>query len=79
MSYTFARYAPMNRAHIPGFSNQIPNFDWKTCLPKFKYQKNDDVSLHLVIFHMHIRKLGVELHKYSLMKMFMVSLEEKER
>ena len=69
----------MNRAHIPGFSNQIPNLDWKTCLPKVKYQKNDDDSLHLVIFHKHIYKLAVELHEDSLMKMCMVSLEGNAR
>ena len=69
----------MNRAHIPCFPNRIPKVDWQTCLPKFKDQKNDDVSLHLVRFHMHIHKLGVKLHEYYLMKIFMVSLEGKAR
>ena len=65
----------MNRAHILGFSNRTPNVDWKTCLLKFKNQKNDDDALHLVRFHMHIHKLGVRLNEDSLMKIFMVSLE----
>ena len=73
------RYAPMNRCHIPGFMNRIPNVDWQTCLPKFKNQKSDATALHLVRFHMHICKLGVELHEYSLMKIFMVSLEGNAR
>ena len=46
---------------------------------KFKNQRSDDAPLHLVRFHMHICKLGVELHDYSLMKMFMVSLEGNVR
>ena len=75
----YARYAPLNHAHIPSFPNHIPNVDWKTCLPKFKNQKNDDASLHLVRFHMHINKLGVTLHEDSLMKIFMVSLEGDAR
>ena len=75
MSSLSARYDPMNHAHILGFLNQIPNVDWKTCLPKLKHQNIDDVSLHLVKFHMHMHRLGVELHEDSLMKMFMVILE----
>ena len=60
----------MNHAHIPSFPNRIPKVDWKTCLPNFKDQKNDDVALHLVRFHMHIYKLGGKLHEYCLMKIF---------
>ena len=69
-----ATYAPMNRAHIIGFPNRIPKVYWKTCLPMFKDQNNDDVDLHLVRFHMHIHKLGVKFHEDSLMKMFMTTL-----
>ena len=76
MSSLFARYAPLNFTHIPGFPNRIPKVDWQIGLPKFKDQKNDDAALHLVRFHMHIHKLGVKLHEDSLMKMFMASLEE---
>ena len=65
----------MNHAHIPIFLNRIPNVDWQTCLPKFKNRKNDDADLHLVRFHMHICKLGVELQEDSLMKIFMSILE----
>ena len=57
------RYAPMNLAHIPGFPNRIPKLDWQIGLPKFKDQKNDDVALHLVRFHINIHKLGVKLHE----------------
>ena len=69
----------MNHFHIPGFPNRIPNLDCQTCLLKFKNQKNDDVSLHLVRFHMHVYKLGVVLHEDYLMKMFMASLEGNAR
>ena len=65
----------MNRAHIPGFPNRIPNIYWQAYLPRFKYQNGDDAALHLFRFHNHIHKLGVELHEDSLMQMFMVSLE----
>ena len=75
MSSISARYVPINHAHIPSFLNRIPNVDWQTYLPKFKNQKNDDASLHLVRFHMHVCKLGMELNEDSLMKMFMVSFE----
>ena len=73
------RYAPMNRANIPGFPNQILNIDSQAYLPIFKDQRGDDVGIHLFRFHKHIHKLGVELHEYSLMKMFMVSLEGNAR
>ena len=69
----------MNRDHIPIFPNRIPNIDWQTYLPRFKYHKGADAALHLVRFHKHIYKLGVELHEDSLMKMFMVSLEGNAR
>ena len=69
----------MNCAHIPSFPNRIPNIDWIKYLQRFKDQRNGDVGIHLFRFHKHIHKLGVELHKDSLMKMFMVSLEENER
>ena len=59
------RCDPMNRSHIPGFPNQIPDIDWKAYLPRFKDQKGDDAALHLVRFHKHIYKLGVELHEDS--------------
>ena len=51
----------MNRAHIPGFLNRIPNIDWKAYLSRFKDQKGNDAALHLVRFHKHIYKLGVQL------------------
>jgi hypothetical protein len=57
MSFMSARYAPMHHSHIPGFPNQMPSVDWKTYLPRFKDKKGDDVAIHLVRFHMHVRKL----------------------
>ena len=75
MSSITTRYAPMHCSHILGFPNRIPNVDWKTYFPKFKDQMSDGAVFHLVKFHMHIHKLGVELHQDSLMKMFMISLE----
>jgi hypothetical protein len=48
-------------------------------LPKFEDGKGNDVALHLIRFHMHICKLGVEFHEDCLMKMFMATLEGRER
>jgi hypothetical protein len=79
MDHRSARYAPMNLSHIPGFPNRIPQIYWKKYLPKFKDGKGNDVDLHLIRFHMHIRKLGVEFHEDCLMKMFMATLEGKTR
>jgi hypothetical protein len=73
------RYAPMNHYHIPGFPNCLPLIDWQTHLPKFKHEKGYDVALHLVKFHMHIHKLRIEFPEDCLMKMFMETLEERER
>jgi hypothetical protein len=47
--------------------------------PKFKDGKGNDVALHLIRFHMHICKLGVEFHEDCLMKFFMDTLEGKAR
>ena len=69
----------MNRAHIPGFPNRIPNIYWQAYLPIFKDQKGEDAALHFVRFHKYIYEVGVELHEDSLMKMFMVSLEGNAR
>lgn len=77
-TYRSTRYAPMNRSHILGFPNRFPRIDWQTHFPKFKDEKRDDVSLHLVKFHVHTHKLRVELHEYFLIKMFMATLEGKE-
>ena len=79
MGFVARRYAPMNRAHIPGFPNRIPRIYWITYLPRFKDQKGDDATIHLFRFHKHIYKLGVELHENSLMKIFMISSEGNAR
>ena len=63
MDSQFARYAPMNNAHIPGFLNRLPHIEWQSYFPKFRDQEGDDVALHLVKFHMHILKLRVEFHE----------------
>ena len=74
-----ARYAPMNRSHIPGFPNRLPRIDWQTHLPKFKDEKGNNVAFHLLKFHMHIYRLRVNFQDNCLMKMFMETLEEKAR
>jgi hypothetical protein len=79
MSSISARYAPMNRSHIHVFPNRIPHINWQKYLPKFEDGKGSNVALHLIIFHMYICKLGVEFHEDCLMKMFMATLEGKER
>jgi hypothetical protein len=67
----------MNHSHIPGFLNRMPCVDWQRYLPKFKDQEGDDVSFHLIKFHMHIHRLKVKFPKDYLMKMFMATLEEE--
>jgi hypothetical protein len=79
MSSISARYAPMNRSHIPGFPNHMPCVDWQRYLPKFKDQEGDDVAFHLIKFHMHIHRLEVKFPEDYLMKMFMATLEEEAR
>ena len=74
MDQRSARYAPMNCSHIPSFPNCIPHIDWKKYFSKYEDRKGNDVALHLIRFHMHICKLGVEFHEDCLMKMFMVTL-----
>ena len=69
----------MNRAHITSFTNRIPNIDWQTYLPRFKYQKGDDDAIYLFRFHKHIHKLWVGWHEDSLMRIFMISLEGNAR
>ena len=71
------RYAPMSRDHIPGFPNKIPKVDWQRNFPTFKDDDRKDVALHLVIFHIHIRKLKVDFPEDCLMKIFMASLEDE--
>ena len=66
----------MNHAHIPGFPNRI---DWKTYLPKFIYGNENEDILHLIKFFWNIHKLGIRFHEDCLMKIFMATLEGKER
>ena len=70
-----ARYAPMNRYHIPSFPNPIPKVKWLTNLPIFKDEKKDNVAFHLVRFHMHVCRLKVHFPEDCLMKIFMATLE----
>lgn len=74
-----ARYAPMNHVHIFDFPNCMPCVDWQTYFPKFRDQKGDDATLHLVKFHIHVRKLRVQLPEDCLMNLFMDTLEGKSR
>jgi hypothetical protein len=69
----------MNHSHIPGFPNRMPSVDCKTYFPKFKDEEGDNVALHLIKFHMNTHNLGVKFHEYCLMKMFMATLEGKEK
>ena len=71
------RYAPLSRDHIPGFPNKIPKVDWSRNLPIFNDDGKKDAALHLVRFHMHIRKLKVDFPEDCLMKIFLATLEGK--
>jgi len=64
---------------VPGFPNPMPNVDWSKNLSLFKGETGDDAALHLLRFHMHIRKFKVLFHEDCLMKIFMAILEEKAR
>ena len=75
MTSRAARYDLMNISAIPGYPNKIPLVYWQTYLPRFNDWKGDDATIHLFIFHKHIHNLGVGCHEYSLMKLFMFSLE----
>jgi len=67
----------MNRSHIPGFPNPMPEVDWLEDLPIFKDEKKDNDALHLVRFHMHVHSLKVQFPEDCLMRMFMTTLEGK--
>lgn len=69
------RYAPLSRDHIPGFPNKIPKVDWSRNLPIFNDDGKKDAALHLVRFHMHIRKLKLDFPEDCLMKIFLATLE----
>ena len=45
----------------------------------FKDKKGDVAVIHLLRFHMHIHRLKIKFPEDCLMKMFVVSLEEKVR
>jgi hypothetical protein len=79
MSSQSKRYAPMHVDHVSGFPNCMPQVDWKTYLPKFRDGNGDDATLHLIRFHMHVRKLKIRFHEDCLMKIFMATLEGKAR
>ena len=69
----------MDRSHIHGFPNHMPHVDWLSYLPMFKDEKKDVVALHLIKFHMHIHRLKVKFPEDCLMKLFIATLEDKER
>ena len=71
------RYAPLSRDHIPGFPNKIPKIDWSRNLPTFNDDGKKDAALHLVRFHMHIRKFKIDFPEDCLMKIFLATLEGK--
>lgn len=78
MDFLSKKYAPMNRAHIPGFPNRLPRIDWQAYLPKFREEKGEDVSIDLIRFHLHIHRLRVDFPEDCLMNMFMVTVTEKK-
>ena len=55
----------------------MPQVYWKTYLPKFRDGNSDDATLHLIRFHMHVRKLRINFHEDCSMKMCMITLEER--
>lgn len=69
MDHKPARYSHLNQDHILGFPNHMPHVDWKTYFPKFIDERGDDVALHLVKFHMHVRRLKVQYHEDYQLKM----------
>ena len=69
----------MNRAHILGFPNHIPKVDCKTNLPRLIDVKYDNVAIHLIKFHIHIHRLGLQFLEDCLMNMFMETLEDNAR
>ena len=70
-------YAPLSRDHIPGFPNKIPKVDWSKNLPVFGNVEGNDAALHLVKFHIHVRRLKINFPEDCLMKMFMATLEDE--
>ena len=65
----------MKRDHIPGFLNKMPKVNWQSNLPMFKDVKSYDVALHLMRFHMHVRRLKIDFPEDYLMKIFMATRE----
>jgi len=73
------RFAPLNFSDIPGFPNSVPTMDvWGDCLPRFRENKEDNPSDHLIKFHQCMVQLNIQ-HEDVLMKMFMYSLEKDAR
>ena len=79
MEWVARRYTPMSWDHIPGFPNKIPKVDLSRNLPTFNDDDRKDAALHLVRFHMHIRKLKVDFPEDFLMNIFMATLEGEAR
>jgi len=69
------RYGPMSGDHIPYFPNKIPKVDWQRNFLMFKDDNRNDATLHMVRFHIHIRKLKVDFPEDYSMKIFMATLE----
>jgi len=69
------RYAPLKGYHIPGFPNKMLKVNWQSNLPMFKDVKGYDVALHLVRFHIHVRRIKIDFPEDCLMKIFMATLE----
>ena len=57
----------------------MPRVNWMKYLSKINDVKGNDVALHLVRFHMHVRRLNIDFPKDCLMKIFMATLEGEAR
>jgi len=65
----------MKRDQITSFPNKMPKVNWQRNFPMFKDVKGYDVALHLVRFHIHMRRLKIDFPEYCLMNIIMAILE----
>jgi hypothetical protein len=73
------RFSPFNFSVVPSFLNVVPTIDeWGDCFPKFREDRDDNPTDHLLEFHEVMYQLGIH-HEDVLMKMFMYSLEGEAR
>jgi hypothetical protein len=69
------RFSPFNFQQFSWLSKSMPHVDeWQECLPKFKEDKDDSPTEHLLEFHEHMHQMNIH-HEDVLMKLFMYTLE----